>query len=81
LTLSTPLHFKTIRPSTEKYVKRAQPQSDIVIGIRKILSVEDGRLEADVSSASTGSGMDTIGRHEILQGPLVGTSQFSWDIA
>jgi hypothetical protein len=71
--MSTPLRFKTIRPSTENYVKRAQPQNANVAGIRKIVSVEGDRLEADVHSASSGSCMDTIDRHEVLQGPSVRT--------
>jgi hypothetical protein len=59
-----------LRLSVECYSKRAQPQYVDVVAIRKIASVEDYRLETDVSVAN--SGMGVIYRQAVLRGPSGG---------
>jgi hypothetical protein len=48
--------------STKCYVKRAHPLCVHAAAVHKIASVEDGRLETELRSAS--SGMDATDRHE-----------------
>jgi hypothetical protein len=50
--------------------KKAHPYFVDAAAIRKFLSVEGDRLEAEVRSASTG--MDAVLHHEVLRGPSVG---------
>jgi hypothetical protein len=58
---------KYVRPSTEIYAKRRHAQCVAVIVISKISSIDDGRLETDVVSAS--SGLDAVDHNEVLRGP------------
>jgi hypothetical protein len=50
---------------------RAHPQCADGAAIRRIASVQDDRLDTDVSSASRG--MDAIVRREVLRGSSLGT--------
>jgi hypothetical protein len=50
---------------------RAHPQCVDGAAIRKIVSVQDDRLDKDVSSAS--SGMDATDHREVLRGSSLGT--------
>jgi hypothetical protein len=60
-----------LRLSTECNVMRAHPQCVDILAIRKIASVEDGRLEIDVNSAS--NSMAANDHHKALRGPSLGT--------
>jgi hypothetical protein len=69
-----PHAYKMFCLCTECCVKRAYQLCVDVLAIRRLVFIEDDRLDIDVSSASRG--MDTVDGHEVLRGLSDGIGPF-----